>query len=51
MQYVKAGALLCAALILLALSITDGDARGRTGSHSIGGVGSHGKGSHYVGDR
>jgi len=35
---------------VLALAITTADARGRKGSHRVGG-GSHGKGSHYVGGR
>jgi len=29
----------------------DADARGRRGSHRVGGYNSHGKGSHYVGGR
>ncbi|MCJ2036402.1 hypothetical protein [Methylobacterium sp. J-068] len=29
----------------------DAEARGRKGSHRVGGHGSHGKGSHYVGGR
>ena len=27
------------------------DARGRTGAYRVGGTGSHGKGSHYIGGR
>lgn len=38
-------------LSLAALSFNDADARGRKGSHRVGGYNSHGKGSHYVGGR
>lgn len=38
-----------AAMLVLAISIADASARGRTGSHRVGGYNSHGKGSHYVG--
>ncbi|MCJ2039080.1 hypothetical protein MKK64_21850 [Methylobacterium sp. E-025] len=38
------------ALITLGVfASADAEARGRTGSHRVGGHGSHGKGSHYVG--
>lgn len=37
------------ALAVAATTIDSADARGRTGSHRVGGYGSHGKGSHYVG--
>ena len=38
-------------LILVALTFvsTVAEARGRRGSHRVGGTNSHGKGSHYVG--
>ena len=36
----------CALTIILPIST---EARGRTGSHRVGGYNSHGKGSHYVG--
>ena len=35
-------------LILLSL-VSVAEAKGRTGSHRVGGYTSHGKGSHYVG--
>lgn len=40
------------ATFLIASFIADtADARGRRGSHRIGGYNSHGKGSHYFGGR
>lgn len=39
------------ALVLLLAAVGDTLARGRTGSHRSGGVGHHGKWSHYVGGR
>ena len=37
-------------LLLIAMSYShDAEARGRKGSHRVGGTNSHGKGSHYVG--
>ena len=33
------------------LASADAEARGRTGSHRVGGYNSHGKGSHYSGGR
>lgn len=41
-------AIILAASSMLLLSV-DAEARGRTGSHRVGGHSSHGKGSHYVG--
>ena len=39
-----------AALVLGSLiAVPAAEARGRTGSHRVGGYTSHGKGSHYVG--
>jgi hypothetical protein len=38
-------------ILLIVLLVADADARGRTGSHRVGGYNSHGKGSHYVGGR
>lgn len=40
-----------AALVLASVLATAADARGRSGSHRVGGSNSHGKGSHYVGGR
>ena len=39
------------AVLVLALFVvsTAAEARGRRGSHRVGGTNSHGKGSHYVG--
>ena len=37
------------ALAVVFFMISQADARGRTGSHRVGGYNSHGKGSHYVG--
>jgi hypothetical protein len=49
----RKAARLCAALagaiFVIAMLVADADARGRTGSHRVGGYNSHGKGSHYVG--
>ena len=42
-------AALAVAIFVLAMLAADADARGRTGSHRVGGYTSHGKGSHYVG--
>ena len=39
------------ALFLSSFVLDAADARGRTGSHRVGGYNSHGKGSHYVGGR
>ena len=36
-------------ILLIVLLVADADARGRTGSHRVGGYNSHGKGRHYVG--
>jgi hypothetical protein len=42
--------LLIVAMIAFTLSISPtADAKGRRGSHRVGGHNSHGKGSHYVG--
>jgi hypothetical protein len=41
--------LIAAAIFVIVTLIADADARGRTGSHRVGGYNSHGKGSHYVG--
>jgi len=49
MRYLKATAFVLASVLAVAISISDSQARGRTGSHRIGGYNSHGKGSHYVG--
>ena len=44
---------ICAAFVMaifvLTMLASDADARGRTGSHWVGGYTSHGKGGHYVG--
>ena len=47
----KAFAALSAALVIASVFATAADARGRTGSHRVGGTNSHGKGSHYYGGR
>jgi hypothetical protein len=44
-------ATLAVAIFLIVMLVADADARGRTGSFRVGGYNSHGKGSHYVGDR
>jgi hypothetical protein len=49
MRYLKSAILLLAAITFVAVTIADSEARGRTGSHRVGGYTSHGKGSHYVG--
>lgn len=47
----KAFAVFAAALTLATVLATAVEARGRSGSHRVGGTNSHGKGSHYVGGR
>jgi hypothetical protein len=47
----KTFAIAAAALTLASVLATAADARGRTGSHRVGGYNSHGKGSHYYGGR
>ena len=42
----KLSAIICISLILFS---TFADARGRRGSHRVGGTNSHGKHSHYLG--
>jgi hypothetical protein len=42
-------AALAMAIPVIGVVAADADARGRTGSHRVGGYNSHGKGSHYVG--
>jgi hypothetical protein len=42
---------LATAFFAIVLLVADADARGRTGSHRVGGYTSHGKGSHYFGGR
>jgi hypothetical protein len=42
-------AALAMGIFVTAMFAADADARGRTGSHRVGGYSSHGKGSHYVG--
>jgi hypothetical protein len=37
------------AIVMSSFLVSAADARGRTGSHRVGGYTSHGKGSHYVG--
>jgi hypothetical protein len=49
MRFLKPVILVLAAIMVIAVSITDCQARGRTGSHRVGGYNSHGKGSHYIG--
>jgi hypothetical protein len=44
-------AALAMGIFVAAMLAADADARGRTGSHRVGGYTSHGKGSHYVGGR
>jgi hypothetical protein len=51
MRYLKPAILVLAAILVVAISIADCQARGRIGSHRVGGYTSHGKGSHYVGGR
>lgn len=46
MKYLSAALALAFALSLVASAA---DARGRSGSHRVGGYNSHGKGSHYYG--
>jgi hypothetical protein len=48
MRFFTVAAVLMVGLLTLSLS-NDADARGRTGSHRVGGYTSHGKGSHYIG--
>jgi hypothetical protein len=52
-DYMGKAALICTALataiFVIVMLVADADARGRTGSHRVGGYNSHGKGSHYVG--
>jgi hypothetical protein len=48
-KFLKCGILSLAAVAIIGVLIDAADARGRTGSHRIGGYTSHGKGSHYVG--
>lgn len=46
------GLLAASALLgFVAIALDSADARGRTGSHRVGGYNSHGKGSHYIGGR
>lgn len=47
----KTFAVAATALMLASVLATAADARGRSGSHRVGGYNSHGKGSHYVGGR
>lgn len=47
----KLCALVAAALAISTVLASVADARGRSGSHRVGGHSSHGKGSHYVGGR
>ena len=47
----KTIAVLAATLAFASVLATAADARGRTGSHRVGGYNSHGKGSHYYGGR
>jgi hypothetical protein len=47
----KTFAIAAAASVLASVIATAADARGRSGSHRVGGYSSHGKGSHYVGGR
>jgi hypothetical protein len=42
-------AALATAIFVIAMLVADADARGRSGSHRVGGTNSHGKGSHYWG--
>jgi hypothetical protein len=42
-------AILGMVVLVIVILVADADARGRTGSHRVGGYNSHGKGSHYVG--
>ncbi|MGD0026122.1 MAG: hypothetical protein ABSC37_16145 [Xanthobacteraceae bacterium] len=51
MRYLKPTILVLAAILVVAISIADCQARGRIGSHRVGGYNSHGKGSHYFGGR
>lgn len=39
------------ALVFASVLATAAGARGRSGSHRVGGYNGHGKGSHYVGGR
>jgi hypothetical protein len=45
----KSAILVLTAILIVAINIADCQARGRIGSHRIGGYNSHGKSSHYVG--
>ena len=49
MRYLKPSILVLAAILVVAISIADCQAQGRTGSYRVGGYNSHGKGSHYFG--
>lgn len=42
-------AVLLLGAVIGGLSVSVAEARGRTGSHRVGGYTSHGKGSHYIG--
>ncbi len=51
-KHIRAFAAIFAALFVVPLGLAStADARGRTGSHRVGGYNSHGKGSHYYGGR
>jgi hypothetical protein len=49
MRYLKLVFLFLTTILVIAISIADCEAGGRTGSHRVGGYTSHGKGSHYIG--
>jgi hypothetical protein len=49
MKFAKYLALALSLALVFASIIDNADARGRKGSHRVGGYTSHGKGSHYVG--
>ena len=38
-------------VLVIVILVADADARGRTGSHRVGGYNGHGNGGHYVGGR
>lgn len=45
----KKMSLLALAIVFMLIIAQTAEARGRRGSHRVGGTNSHGKGSHYVG--
>lgn len=51
MKIVRTSVLFLLVSLIVGAIVSDAYARGRSGSHRVGGTNSHGKGSHYVGGR